>query len=528
VVLVEVLSQDLRVGIRTLTVANALRRLEPARLVVLTGIDDDWASIWGNYDHQSNVALAEAFGADQVIDIHELVARRVRGEMRPTDVAGVEVGLALPPSRIHPHRLEQIIAATACRMARVPHLSDTSEHRGFVERIRATSQEFTDVFEAVTTQAEVVAIVTSHVDYNNFALPVEAALRNGVPVLFPQSTGGLKAYGLYPEHYDPDRPIRASLTDQIGEFFEQHIWGNHDILAQVSDLVLHRLKTGLGRPAWWRGDGTHSHIQLRGAGERRAVRTPAAASVGLDPTRPVVSVFNHAVSDALGTNHEAFPNLGEWFEWTVDFAAGHDEVQWLFVDHPVQRIYDDSFFFESLAERYGHLPHLAFHQSLDISKTYLVSLTDLAVTVRGSVSNEYPAIGIPALQAGWSEWSKCGFTYVADTPGEYADQLTRLTSGLLAGDTLLTADQVERARLWAWFYRSATDLSSAFVGHWELGDEDALFSLLDVNMTNVESDGEPVFAALRRMWRRREPFLTRMDWSVDRAALKAHLAGVGS
>jgi hypothetical protein len=27
----------------------------------------------------------------------------------------------------------------------------------------------------------------------------------------------------------------------------------------------------------------------------------------------------------------------------------------------------------------------------------------------------------------------------------------------------------------------------------------------------VESDGDPAFTAVRRMWRRREPFLTRFD-----------------
>ena len=39
------------------------------------------------------------------------------------------------------------------------------------------------------------------------------------------------------------------------------------------------------------------------------------------PAKPVVSVFNHAVSDALGTNVEAFADLGEWFEETAEIAA---------------------------------------------------------------------------------------------------------------------------------------------------------------------------------------------------------------
>ena len=526
IILVEALSQDLRVNVRTLTVANALRRLEPARLVVLTGIDDDWATIWSLFDLETNVALAEAYGVDQVVDVHGLVAGRVRGDAEPLVVGGVDVGGPLPSSGIPPQRMDQIVDATACRMARVARMDDSPEHRAVVERITATSREFADVFDALVQQGEVVALVTSHIDYNNFGLPVEAALRGGVPVLFPQSTGGLKSYALFPENHDHDGPIRAGLTRQIGEFFEQHIWSNRELLGQASDLVLHRLKDGLGRPAWWRADGAHSQIQLRDALERAAIRTPAAEVVGLDPAKPVVAVFNHAVSDALGTNVEAFTDLGEWFERTIEYAVAHDEVQWLFVDHPVQRLYDESGFFEKLAEKHGGHPHLAFFQSLDLSKTYLVSLTDLAVTVRGSVSNEYPAFGIPALQAGWSEWSQCGFTRVAETPEDYFAQLEKLTAGLLAGEVLITPEQVERARLWAWFYRSASDLTSMVVGHWELGEEDDLLRYLDVSMSHVESDAEQAFVAVRRLWRRREPFLTRTDWLVEHDQLVENLAGV--
>jgi hypothetical protein len=34
---------------------------------------------------------------------------------------------------------------------------------------------------------------------------------------------------------------------------------------------------------------------------------------------------------------------------------------------------------------------------------------------------------------------------------------------------------------------------------------------IDINMRSVESDGDPIFAAVDRMWSAREPFLTRFD-----------------
>ena len=73
---------------------------------------------------------------------------------------------------------------------------------------------------------------------------------------------------------------------------------------------------------------------------------------------------------------------------------------------------------------------MRFMRSLDLSKNFLTALTDLVLTVRGSVSNEYPALGIPALQSGWSEWSKCGFTEVAETPEEYFEMLQEHIDGL--------------------------------------------------------------------------------------------------
>ena len=80
----------------------------------------------------------------------------------------------------------------------------------------ARSREFARIYDALLTRNEVVALVSSHVDYNNFGLAVEAAIRHDVPVLFPQSTGGLKAYALFPEQVLRGRahPGRAHQRDR--------------------------------------------------------------------------------------------------------------------------------------------------------------------------------------------------------------------------------------------------------------------------------------------------------------------------
>ena len=206
----------------------------------------------------------------------------------------------------------------------------------------------------------------------------------------------------------------------------------------------------------------------------------------------------------------------------------HDEVNWLFLDHPQQAMYDASEFFERVGARHAEHDHMTFMRSMDLSKNFLIALTDLVLTVRGSVSNEYPALGIPALQSGWSEWSKCGFTTVAESPEEYFTLLGDHIKGLLAGEVLITPEQTERARLWAWFYRSGSDVPSGLVQQWQVGEGDELFGLLMINMLQTEVDGEAAFTSVRRLWRRRDPFLTRIDWRNDPDTIADLLAPVGA
>jgi len=529
IILVEAMSQDLRVTLRNLTVANSLRRIEPARLVVYSGADEDWNQIvWTYFNLEEIRQMAVAYGAEAVFDAHELVDKRVAGNPDELVVAGVDLGGELPESGIPANAFDDIVYATACRMARVARLDDSPEHQAKKQQVEARSREFARIYDALITRNDVVALVSSHVDYNNFGLAVEAAIRNDVPVLFPQSTGGLKSYALFPEQVRAGMPIRAGLTDEIGEFFEKHIWANREVLQRSRELTMWRAKATLGRPSWWRAGRSYSSVDLRGADDRSVVRTYAARRIDVDPSKPVISVFNHAVSDALGTNVEAFTDLGEWFERTAAYAAEHDEANWLFLDHPHQPLYDASEFFNRCGALYEDKPHMRFMRSLDLSKNFLTALTDLVLTVRGSVSNEYPALGILALQSGWSEWSKCGFTEVAETEEEYFEKLQEHIDGLIAGKVLITPEQVERARLWAWFYRSGSDVPSGLVQQWQVGEGDELFNLLHINMLQTEMDAEPAFTAVRRLWRRRDPFLTRIDWRAGSEAIADQLAPVGA
>ncbi|GAA2634197.1 hypothetical protein SMC26_15145 [Actinomadura fulvescens] len=511
-IVVEAMHHQFRNVLRNLALANAIRRVTPARVLVLTGTDDSWyETVWEDFNVEKVRRLCEAFAVTEVVDVHDLVDRvaAAPGDGPPTfDLCGR--ALTVRPSSIDPEVLDGFAYASACRLDLLPRLEgDRHDNRRLREQ-RPRSAAFAAVYETLFRALEPIAFVTSHVDYDPWGLGTEAAMRLDVPVVHVQSTGSLKAYTLFPEHRQGEATFRAELTRQIGARFDRDVWGNRDIIRPAAELVAWRTRGNLGRPSWWRF-GPNALCELTNLTEREQFRAYGMAKLGLDPDLPVVTVFNHAVSDALGTNREVFADLAGWFEETVAFAATQTQANWLLLDHPNQDKYDRTGMFDELAASYGHAGHLTFMPSDDLSKNAMWSLTDLGVTVRGSVSNELPAFGTPVIQAGWSEWSACGVSTVVADAGAYWKTLTASIEALTRGEALIGAEQVERARLWSWFYRSATDVPSLLVPHWDVMPEELHLRTLEINMRAVESDGDPLFTSVHRMWTGREPFLTRFD-----------------
>ncbi|MBO2452182.1 hypothetical protein J4573_34190 [Actinomadura barringtoniae] len=524
-IIVEALHHQARNVLRNLVLANALRRVQPARVLVLTGTDQSWYdTIWEDFNVEKVRRLCEAFAVTEVLDVHELVDRfMAASDEEPATIevcgqpltAGADVPEGDGPrsvrwSSVDPEVVDDSAYASACRLDLLPRLEGDREQNARLQAQRPRSAAFAAVYETLIRALKPIAFVTSHVDYDPWGLGVDAATRFDVPVVHVQSTGSLKAYTLFPEHRTGEATFRAELTRQIGDYFDQHVWGNRDIVRSAAELVAWRTRGNLGRPSWWRF-GPNALCELTNPTERAQFRAYGMARLGLDPELPVITVFNHAVSDALGTNREIFPDLAAWFEETAAFAASQPQANWLFLDHPNQDKYDATGFFDKLAASYANAPHLTFMPSNDLSKNAMWSLTDLGVTVRGSVSNELPAFGTPVIQAGWSEWSACGVSTVAEDTGAYWKTLTASIEALTRKEPLITAEQVERARLWSWFYRSAADVSSLLVPHWDVMPEEMHLRTLEINMRAVESDADPVFTSVRRMWTRREPFLTRFD-----------------
>jgi hypothetical protein len=102
---------------------------------------------------------------------------------------------------------------------------------------------------------------------------------------------------------------------------------------------------------------------------------------------------------------------------------------------------------------------------------------------------------------------------VVDDADAYWKTLESSITAVRDGSELVTEEQVRRARLWLWLYRSATDLVTPMVPQWEVWPADVLLKTMRATFRHIESDADPLYEAVERMWTRKEPMLTRVPLS---------------
>ncbi|MEV0309099.1 hypothetical protein [Nonomuraea fuscirosea] len=316
---------------------------------------------------------------------------------------------------------------------------------------------------------------------------VERAVPTEVPVVHVHGTGTLRAYALFPDQ--GTCTIQDELPARVGAFFERHVWPHREVIRPGAERVARRA----GRA-----------YQVRTETERRQLRHYACSRLGIDADRPTVAVFGHEPGrDA------------ELFAATTEFAASDQSANWLFLDAPA----DDA---SGTGCRNGPWRELGStprirHVRGTISANLLWSTTDVGVAFGDS---DLPAFGIPVIQAGWSEGGACGATHVAGSPSEHRLLLAEAIARSAKGAGFLGPEQRERARLWLWLRRCGADVPSQLLPHWEHGDDYA--RAMTVNLRHAERDGDALYCAVGRMWRWRDPVLTRFDFH-DPAATAAAL-----
>ncbi len=175
--------------------------------------------------------------------------------------------------------------------------------------------------------------------------------------------------------------------------------------------------------------------------------------LGLDPARPIVSVFSNIVWDsAVLDHHTAFENMFDWLESTVRVFDGRDDAQLVIRVHPAEvrlpgqetaeRVR------ESLAERLDGIPASVRVVDADseLSSYTLGRASRFAIVYTSTMGLELAAAGIPVVVAGDTHYQGLGFTHDVGDRESYPGLLERL----LREDP--PAPDVERARRYAHFF----------------------------------------------------------------------------
>jgi hypothetical protein len=200
-----------------------------------------------------------------------------------------------------------------------------------------------------------------------------------------------------------------------------------------------------------RYDGTTFLARWNQGGTEPLSAGEIAERIGLDPARKTAVVFSHILWDAnMFYGRDLFEDQEEWFVETLRAATSNDRVNWIVKLHPanVWKLRRDGYEgeldeYDAIHRRVGTLPpHVhVLPPDTDISTFSLFRVTDVGITIRGSIGFELPCFGVPVLTAGTGFYSGRGFTVDSTSAEEYLARLASVHD--LAPPT---AEQVTLAR----------------------------------------------------------------------------------
>lgn len=169
--------------------------------------------------------------------------------------------------------------------------------------------------------------------------------------------------------------------------------------------------------------------------QTRPQRSPeeVRAQLGLQPGRKVAVVFSHILWDAnMFYGDDLFEDQEEWLVETVKAACANPELDWIVKLHPANsykaeagRELNDRV---AIREAVGELPpHVRLlDPEADVNTMSLFRVTDVGITIRGTIGMELPCFGTPVLTAGTGRYSGMGFTVDSSSREEYFARLARL------------------------------------------------------------------------------------------------------
>jgi len=270
-----------------------------------------------------------------------------------------------------------------------------------------------------------------------------AAVAAGVPVFQITNAQHADDFMLKRFAYDDRHRHPFSLADDTWQSVLRMPWS-----AEREKEILDEFERDYREGRWFNRKFLHTGKSIKSAADVRR-------QLDLDPSKKTVVVFSHVLWDATFFYGKGlFEDYESWLVETVKAAVNNPRVNWVIKLHPdlVWKLkYEkargklrDLLVIEAAS---GALPpHVKLVlPETDIDTYSFFEITDVCVTVRGTIGIEMACRGVPVLTGGTGRYSGLGFTVDSDSPQAYLDRLANIEA--LAPMSL---EERERARRYAY------------------------------------------------------------------------------
>ena len=318
---------------------------------------------------------------------------------------------------------------------------DDAETRFLWRRYLISGILVVDLAERVYDEEQPDCVVAVHGVYVTHGILCEVARNRGISVVvygipYRKSTVLLSHGDTY----------HRTLVTEPTSVWEEMEWTAER--AAVIDEYLHSRRFGTKDQISYNGDPVEDRDSLYG-------------ELGLDPAKPVISLFTNVIWDAqLYHNYNAFENLLEWLYATVRYFATRPDLQLVVRVHPAEvkgPLSTNQPIAEELAREIPVLPAnvKVIPAESRLSSYTLAEVSHAALIYGTKMGMEIAAIGTPLIVAGETLNRGKGYSYDVESPEEYFALLDRVQD--LPRNS---PEMVERARKYAYhfFYRQMIDL----------------------------------------------------------------------
>ncbi|MGI8422705.1 MAG: hypothetical protein ACR2NO_01070, partial [Chloroflexota bacterium] len=424
-------------GIKLEGVVSLAAREAGYRPEVVELAEDTWVrryhALFGNRNVQTFVPRRHA-GSPTLGDLPPEIASFLESRPRTPELlalthANVDVGRIALSNVLYRNKFSRFDITDSDTLAGL-----RVELAGIVERVRAAE-------ELVAQRRPHIAFMLEK-GLSPAAELFGVCVAGGVPVVQYVNTQSLNGFAFKRYRWGTRHQHPFSLAAETWKSVRRTTWSAED-----EESLMRTLSESYVSGTWFDRKRLHQDKRIKPVEEVRR-------QLELDPEKKTVVVFSHVLWDATffyGTS--LFDDYETWLTQTIRAACANPRVNWVVKLHPdlVWKLKQEGYRGElrdlvAMRAAVGALPdHVkVVLPDTDISTYTFFSLTDVCLTVRGTIGIEMACHGVPVLTAGTGRYSGLGFTIDSGTRDEY---LARLAS---IEDTLpLTDAQIHLARRYA-------------------------------------------------------------------------------